>query len=159
MLQKVCCCICFTLISLTSCSSKALDLTKHDDARRLNANSAGAEKLHYLDLKNPSISQPIDASEKGLAGYKFVEVEVAEVSNPKNHPVTFEIHYQTSGREKLLLGSFGLYPSNGTGKFIVATQRKLKDEGAIVLTLVTLEKAESGDTIRVGIKRIKFLKG
>ncbi|MGH9929109.1 MAG: hypothetical protein ACREA9_07770, partial [Pyrinomonadaceae bacterium] len=65
----------------------------------------------------------------------------------------------TKTHEKLYLGSFGLYPSDNPGKFIVATQGKLKNEGAIVLTLVVPEKVDARDPVRVGVKKIKFVNG
>ncbi len=158
ILQKVCCCFCFSILSLTSCSSKTLDLVNSDSSKRNENNSVRSdEKLYYLDLNSPSIVQPIDSSEKGPEGYRFVEVEVAEVVNLKNYPVAFKVYYQTKSEEKLYLGSFGLYPSDNPGKFIVATQGKLKNEGAIILSLVIPDKVNAGDTLKVGVKRIKFV--
>lgn len=94
-----------------------------------------------------------------MEGYKFVQVEVTEVLNPKKFPLTFEVRYQSKSDVKTYLGSFSLYPSDNPGKFIVATQGRLKDEGAIVLSLVIPAKVDAGDTIKVTVKRIKFLRG
>ncbi len=158
MLQTVCFCFCFSILSLTSCSSKTLDIVNSDNNKRLNVNSVSSdEQLSYLDLNSPSVVQSIDSSDKGIEGYRFVQVEVAEVINPKKHPVTFEVYYQTKADEKLLLGSFALYPSDNPGKFIVATQGKLKNEGAIVLSLVRPDKVDPTDIVKVGVRRIKFV--
>jgi hypothetical protein len=130
--------------------SKGGGVTKSDDN----------ETLYYLDIKKPSIVQPLDPRnmEQGRV-YKFVQVEVAKVINPKKYPLTFQVHYQLSSDVKTYLGSFSLYPSDNPGKFIVATQGKLKNEGAIVLSLVIPDNVGTADTIKVAVKKIKFLKG
>ena len=158
MLKKVCCGFCFSIVLSTSCSSRTLDLGNTGRSTRIDNDAAiRDDKLYYLDLKKPSIVQPIDAKSEGIEKYKFVQVEVAEVINPKKDPVAFQVHYQTSNNERIYLGSFGLYPSDNPGKFIVATQGKLKNEGAIVLSLVVPDKVDATDTLRVGVKKIKLV--
>ena len=49
--------------------------------------------------------------------------------------------------------------ANNPGKFIVATQGKVKSEGAIVVTMVINDKVDAADEVKAGIKRIKFVKG
>lgn len=147
------------MVSLTSCSSNTLDLVNRANANSSNRNSVvTGEKLYYLDLKNPSVVQPFDAKDDAFEGARFVQVEVVEVVNPKRHPVSFQIHYQTKPGERLYLGSFGLYPADNPGKFIVATQGKLKNEGAIVLSLVVPENVASTDTLKVGVRKIRLVK-
>lgn len=145
------------MISFTSCSGKSLDLVSSDNSKRTVVSVNSDEKLYYLDLTNPSIVQSIDPNQKAVAASRFVKVEVVEVVNPRNLAVAFQVHYQTRTNEKIYLGSFGLFPSDNPGKFIVATQGKLKNEGAIVLSLVKPEGVDAGDTIRVGVKRIQFV--
>ncbi len=160
VLQKISCCICFLSLSITSCSSKTLDLVNIENRNRTEAKSTSSEeKLDYLDLDNPTVVQPIDVNDKAIEEYKFVEVDVAEVVNPKKHQVAFQVHYQTSANEKVYLGSFGLFPADNPGKFIVSTRGKVKNAGAIVLSLVKPEKISPTDKIRVGIKGIKLIKG
>jgi hypothetical protein len=160
MLEKVYCVICLSIVLSPSCSSKTLELVNTGKSTRIDNDAAiSDDKLYYLDLKKPSIVQPIDAKSEGIERYKFVQVEVAEVINPKKLPVAFKVHYQTRTNERIYLGSFGLYPSDNPGKFIVATQGKLKNEGAIVLSLVVPEKVDATDTLRVGVKKIKLVNG
>lgn len=122
--------------------------------------SDGNETLYYLDINKPGIVQPLDSRNMDQGrSYKFVQVEVANVVNPKKYPLTFQVHYQLNSDVKTYLGSFSLYPADNPGKFIVATQGKLKNEGAIVLSLVIPPDVEAGDTIKVGVKKIKLLKG
>ncbi|HEV7745273.1 MAG TPA: hypothetical protein VGO56_09795 [Pyrinomonadaceae bacterium] len=113
-------------------------------------------QLYYLDLDKPSIVQPI-APNDNAEGSRFVKVEVTEVVNQKKHPVAFEVYYQAKTNERIYLGSFGLFPSDNPGKFIVATQGKLKNEGAIVLTLVKPAKVDPGDLLKVAVKKISFV--
>lgn len=140
-----------------SAKSELTWLSPHHQRKRDNDAFISDDKLYYLDLKKPSIVQPIDAKSEGIERYKFVQVEVAEVVNPKKHPVAFQVHYQTSTNERIYLGSFGLYPSDNPGKFIVATQGKLRNEGAIVLSLVIPDKVDATETLKVGVKKLKLV--
>jgi len=117
------------------------------------------DALYYLDINKPSIQQAIDPRSAGHESYKFVQVEVAEVTNPKKHPLTFEVRYQSKSNVTTYLGNFSLYPSDNPGKFIVATQGKVKDGGAIILSLVTPDKTDSRDTIRVAVRKLQLLRG
>lgn len=114
------------------------------------------EKLYYLDLNSLSVVQPLSQGENA-EGNRFVQVEVVKVVNPKKLPVAFKVYYQTMRNEQVYLGSFGLFPSDNPGKFIVATQGKLKNGGAIVLTLVKPDKSEAGDVVQVGVRKIRFV--
>src|SRR5690242_6658706 len=61
----------------------------------LNQNkSKSDDTLYFLDLDKPEIEQPIETGDTELANSKFVQVEVAQVTNPKNHPARFEVRYQ-----------------------------------------------------------------
>ncbi len=114
------------------------------------------ETLYYLDPGNPSISQPIEPTTDNVEASRFVQVEVAEVLNPKKYALTFEVHYQPEGKTKIYLGTFSLYPADNPGKFIVPTQGKVKKVGAIVLSLVMVDKVDVTAPVKVGVKRIKF---
>jgi hypothetical protein len=158
ILKKVGCGISVSIILSTACSSKTVDLAKGENANRINSNRVVKdEELYYLDLNKPSIVQPIDPKLQNVEAFKFVQVEVAEVVNPKKYPLAFKVFYQSGADEKLYLGSFGLYPSDNPGKFIVATQGKLKKDGAIILTLEIPDNVAASDTIKVGVKKIKLV--
>lgn len=156
-LQKICCCVCFLIVLGTSCNCGTVELV---NGTKSNGEVKSHETLYYLDANKPSIVQPIETKKgESLEDYKFVQVEVTEVVNPKRHPLSFEVRYQSKNNVKTYLGSFSLYPADNPGKFIVATQGKVKDEGAIILTLVTPDKIDPADTVKVTVKKIKFLKG
>lgn len=116
-----------------------------------------ADTLYFLSLDKPTIEQGVDSSAVG-EGYPFVQVEVTAVSNPGNHPLTFEVAYRSRNGATANLGTFSLYPSNNPGKFIVATRGQVKDAGAIVLTMVAEDKPAKADTIKVTVKRITLIR-
>src|SRR5882724_7555870 len=115
ILHKLGCCLCFILILFTSCNGRTLQLSNDSNGGGVTK-SDDNETLYYLDIKKPSIVQPLDPGtmEQGRA-YKFVQVEVAKVVNPKKYPLTFQVHYQLSRDVKTYLGSFSLYPSDNPG--------------------------------------------
>lgn len=143
------------MVLCTSCDCGPVELVNHSGSNNVIESD---DTLYYLDLRKPSVTQPLETRIGGPA-YKFVQVEVTEVLNPKKYPLTFEVRYQSKDNVKTYLGSFSLYPADNPGKFIVATQGKVKDEGAIILSFVIPDKVDTRDTIKVTVKKIKFLKG
>jgi hypothetical protein len=117
------------------------------------------DRVRYLDARSPAFSQPIEGEKPGPAQSRFVEVRVVEVVNPDKVPLTFEVWYKASAEAKVFLGGFSLYPADNPGRFIVATQGKVKDEGAIVLSLIIPDTAPNRGRIRVAVKRLTLLKG
>jgi len=67
------------------------------------------------------------------------------------------VHYQPTEGDKILLGSFSLYPVTNPGRFIVPTQGKVKSEGKIILSLAKSDRMVAGDVVRVGVKKLKFV--
>lgn len=159
--QRAGSCLSLILILCASSNCGALEFGRNRNvdpsSSETNRNASnGNDTLFYLELSNPSITQPLKPDEG--PGAKFVQVEVTEVVNPNKYPLSFEVRYQTGGGTKIYLGSFSLYPADHPGKFIVATQGKVKDEGAIILTMVVSDKVDSRDSIKVGVKKIRLLK-
>ena len=161
--QTIGSCVCLTLVFCVSSNCGALESVKQSDANTIRGDTdSNATKsddtLYNLDISNPSINQPIEPT-NGVEGAKFVQVEVAEVLNPKKYALTFEVHYQPTSTARIYLGSFSLYPADNPGKFIVPTQGKVKNGGAIVLSMVIADKVDARDPVNVRVKKIKFLKG
>jgi hypothetical protein len=114
----------------------------------------------YLDRETPSLVQPIEAADMTPGRtYKFVQIEVAEVVNPKRLALSFQVHYQRGENERVHLGNFSLYPADNPGRFIVPTQGHVKSDGALVLTLTTPNPIEPGEPLRVGVRRMRFIEG
>lgn len=114
------------------------------------------EDSFRLDVKNRSVTKLIGPGVADPASVKFVEVDVAEVLNPKRVRLTFEVHYQPDGGERLLLGSFALFPPDNPGRFIVATRGRLRSGGAIVLSMSILDKVGPEDKVGVTVRQISF---
>lgn len=145
--------LCFIIILGSSCNGNVLKLTNNSDDKHPTADAT----LSYLDARNPTLVQSIEAADKAKDS-RFVQVEVVQVQNPKRYAATFRVDYQTKGNEKIFLGTFSLFPSDGPGKFIVPTQGKVSNEGAIVLSLVIPDDFKRGDVLRVGVRKIRFVK-
>lgn len=114
-----------------------------------------SDTLYYFDTNKRTIEQPFDAFSV-QENYKFIQVEVTEVVNPKRHPVLFEVYYVID-QSRTLLGSFSLYPADNTGKFIVPTQGKLRKPGTIILSLVVPERMQSTDTFKIVTTKMRFV--
>ena len=142
-----CCSLLATLLFL-SCSGSS--------APAPVAAAAVDEPLHYLDRRNPTYTQAVvaTAAEKS---YRLVQVQVVEVVNPERHPLTFELHYQPRDGAKQYLGSFSLYPADQPGRFLVATQGKVHDDGAITLTVTTRDALTDSDAFRIGVRSITLV--
>ena len=115
------------------------------------------ETLYSLDLDKPEIEQAVELAEADVANAKFVQVEVTHVTNPSNRPASFQVHFQPREGEKLLLGSFSLFPPNNPGKFIVPTQGKVKGKGKLILSLARSDETKAGDVVRMEVKPLKFV--
>lgn len=112
------------------------------------------DTLYYVNIHKKSIEQAVNPAMLLQHTYKFVEVEVVKVFNPKKYPVIFDVYYRCINNKKILLGTFSLYPSDNPGKFIVATQGKVNKEGSIIISLTTPAKMNANDTLEVAIKKI-----
>ena len=124
----------------------------------LNQNQSKTDDARYsLDLNKPEIEQPVELAEADVAKAKFVLVEVTHVTNPGNLPASFQVHFEPRDGEKILLGSFSLYPPSQPGKFIVPTQGKVRGKGKLILSLAKSDRAQSGDVVKVEVKPLKFV--
>jgi hypothetical protein len=118
--------------------------------------AAPREESFSLDLANRSVTKPIGSGLADAASAKFVEVDISEVVNPKRLRLTFEVHYQPENGEQLQLGSFGLFPPDNPGRFIVATRGRLRSGGAIVLSMKVLDEVGPQDRVRVTVRGISL---
>lgn len=78
------------------------------------------------------------------------------MSNPQRIPLSFDIHFRPAQGAKNYLGSFSLYPADNPGKFIVATQGKLRTGGTVSVTLMPLQRVDDDEKIRVRLARLSF---
>lgn len=138
------------VLILAACSSVEQDKGAVD----LRLDERRKEVASYLTPKSRTFLRPIDQSAEGQ---ELVEIEIAEVVNPEKIRVIFEVHFRHE-EEKVLLGTFGLYPPDEPGTFLVTTQGRLAAEGSIVLTMEVLDEVEPGSPLQVGVGLISFRK-
>jgi hypothetical protein len=112
---------------------------------------------YTLDLANRTAVRTVDQEITAPQAKKFVQIEVTEAFNPQRIPLIFNVHYQPPHGEKSLLGTFGLFPPDNPGTFIVATRGKLQSGGLIIVSLVPLEQVDEEAEIRVQVKRISLI--
>jgi hypothetical protein len=117
-----------------------------------------SQAIHHLDLKNNSVSEPVDRAGGEPDDYRFVRVEIVGVVNAKMHPAVFQVHYEAASGERTFLGTFTLFPSDNPGNFIVPAKGKLRSDGRLVLTLVVPDDAEPGDVLQVDVKPMSLTK-
>lgn len=146
--------VCLVAVALSSCNGTSIDLGNQKQQNKEAAKSD--ETLYHLDLNKTQIEQPVEGGNREVEESKFVQVQVSEVNNPQKYPVKLEVSFQPKDQEKILLGSFSLFPPNNPGKFIVPTQGRVKGEGKLILRLVTSDQAKTGDTLKVGVKKLQF---
>jgi hypothetical protein len=152
-------CVCLLAFAVASCAGTALNVGAPQNANTANSpanqNDKSDQAVFSLDLQNPEATQKIAPGDPTNA--RFVQVEVIKVTNPQKRPAQFEVYYQPSDGEKILLGSFSLYPPDNPGKFIVPTQGKVKAEGKLILSLVKSDQVVVGDVVKVDVNPMKFV--
>ncbi|HKG61404.1 MAG TPA: hypothetical protein VKB05_16710 [Pyrinomonadaceae bacterium] len=122
-----------------------------------NQNDKSDQAVYSLNLQNPEITQKILPDDGDPAKARFVQVEVINVTNPQKRPARFEVRYRPNAGEKILLGSFSLYPPDNPGKFIVPTHGKVKAEGMLILSLAKSDSVVPGDVVEVTVRPMKFV--
>lgn len=125
-------------------------------AMAANDDDASAANGYTLDLTQRAAVKIIGADVVNARAMKFVQIEIAKVVNPAKLPLSFNVHYQPAQGDKILLGTFSLFPPDNPGTFIVATNGTLQNGGVVIVTLAPLQKTDEKTEIRVQIKRISF---
>jgi hypothetical protein len=114
------------------------------------------DSSRHLDLASPTLIHSLAAGGALVGDAKFIDVDVSSVVNPKRRTVTIAVDYAPPTGPRVHLGSFSLFPADNPGKFIVATQGKLRPEGSVVLTLQPPPNATIADTVRLVIRSIRL---
>lgn len=112
---------------------------------------------YQLDSATREVAQTISPEITEPEHKKFVKIEVVTVVNPRNIPLSFEVHYQPVQGKPFLLGTFALFPPDNPGDFIIATEGKLQTGGVIIVSLMPLTKLQDLRDIHVRVKPISFL--
>jgi len=146
-------CLCLIAVALSSCraANSSYNLSRPvDDAQEQEK----ADLVLYLDLRTPTLTQKIAPADNLNPACKFVQVEISKITNPKRYAIQFKLYYLPNHEEKVYLGSFSPYPADNPGKFIVATQGKVKDEGSLMLSMTLIDKAEPEDNVQVALRKM-----
>jgi hypothetical protein len=158
-------CVCLLTFALVACNGTGLNVGMPQNANTATSNSPANQNdksdqaVYSLDLQHPETTQKILPDDGDPMKARFVQVEVIRVTNPQKRPAQFEVHYQPADGERILLGSFSLYPPDNPGKFIVPTQGKVKATGMLILSLVKSDRVVAGDVLTVEVRPMKFVKG
>ena len=112
-----------------------------------------AESLSVLDLQHPELVQPVTEPD---AAYKFVQVDVVEVTNPARYALTFVVEYQPSAGARTRLGEFSLYPADNPGRFLVPALGKVRNGGTLVLRMTSPDRIEPGAAVRASVRRMRL---
>lgn len=157
-------CVCLLTFALVACSGVVLDVGSSSQNANTptsspapNKNDKSDQAVFSLNLQNPEITQKIRPDDGDPSKARFVQVEVIKITNPQKRPAQFEVRYQPNDSERILLGSFSLYPPDNPGKFIVPTQGKVKAEGTLILSLVKSDEVVAGDVVEVTVRPMKFV--
>lgn len=157
-------CVCLLTFAAASCAGTSLHAGNPQNANTATPTSPATQNeksdqaVFSLDLQNPEITQKLLPDDGDAAKARFVQVEVIKVTNPRQRPAQFEVHYQPNDGEKILLGAFSLYPPDRPGKFIVPTHGKVKAEGKLILSLVKSDQVVAGDVVKIDVRPMKFVK-
>ena len=158
MLSRQWSCLAWIAVVVLACSRAGSDtltqtISSGDTPTRRDSDAI----VHVLDPDHLTVTQPIEHGDMKAGAPKFVQVDVAEVANPHLRSLIFEVFHQRNDQQSTHLGDFTLYPSDRPGTFLVATQGRVANEGAIVLTLTSPDGIRHGDQLRVGVRRIRFV--
>jgi len=150
--QTVCRCLCLIAVALSSC--RPANSTNNHPPGNDAITQENADSLHYLDLRTPTVTQKIGPQDKLGPGCKFVQVEIARITNSKRYAIQFRLYYLPTDDEKVYLGSFSPFPADNPGKFIIATQGKVKHQGSLMLSMTLIDKPEPQDEVKVALKKM-----
>lgn len=115
-----------------------------------------SEAPFELNLGNRTMAQSIRPELASQSKRKFVAIEISDVHNPGRIRISFDVYHRPNDQEQTLLGTFGLFPPDEPGRFIVATKGVTERIGEIVVSMNVLDEVTSTDEVRVTIKRIYF---
>ena len=112
---------------------------------------------HVLHPDKPVIKRVLDESFHAPHSKKYVQVNIAAVVNPQLVPLSFTVYTQSGKQEKILLGTFSLFPPDNPGVFIVPAQGRLISGNAIFIELEIHPEMNSQNNIEVVVESIRLV--
>lgn len=105
-----------------------------------------------LTLDEPALRQPLSGAGERIGEANFIETELAAIDNPDLVPLVFELHFEDADGKETFLGTFGPFPPDNPGTFLVGIDKRLSPEGTLILTMRRAQSngPEAGD-VRVEV--------
>ena len=145
------CLLSLTALVILACGSSS-------ESRPNMTSVENADRGFTFTAKNTTARQELPSDLRSPEDYKFVEVVVVDVINPKQDAIRFEVHYRPPNEGTIFLGTFSLFPADNPGTFIVPTQGKLRSEGELILSLVLPEDVPVSDALRITTRNMTLRK-
>jgi hypothetical protein len=113
--------------------------------------------MQVIDLAHPSVTQHVDPTDSGGGQSDFVQIRILQVVNPQRIGVLFEVTFVPDSGLPVRLGSFSLFPPDNPGRFIVATQHRVRSAGSIVVSLQTVQPVDASTPLAIGLGSIALI--
>jgi hypothetical protein len=120
--------------------------------------ASGSRPMHVIDLSHPSFAEHVDLHDSDGGVSDFVEVRIVQVDNPRRIGVLFEVSFVPDSGTPVRLGSFSLFPPDNPGRFIVATQHRVRSAGSIVVSLRTVQPIDDSTPLAIGVGSIALIR-
>jgi hypothetical protein len=128
----------------------------HENKRGSNKMSLpNSDSIYTISPAQLSFSQAVQITDS-LSKKKFVRITVTSIINPDMVPITFELYWQSEGKNELL-GSVAPFPANNPGSFIIATAGKLRTKGRLELRLGLPSEFKNKNKLEVKIRKLEFV--
>jgi hypothetical protein len=114
-----------------------------------------SDSIYTISPAQLSFSQAVQITDS-LSKKKFVRITVTSIINPDMVPITFELYWQSEGKNELL-GSVAPFPANNPGSFIIATAGKLRTKGRLELRLGLPSEFKNKNKLEVKIRKLEFV--
>ena len=148
--KAIACLLFLTTLLSSACASSGKNNTTMTSAEDDDRGS------FTLTPKNRSATQALPSDLRSPESYKFVEVAVTKVVNPKQVSVSFEVYYRPPDDKELFLGTFSLFPADNAGTFIVPTRGKLKPGGELALWLLLPDDVGDSEPLSITTKKMRL---
>ncbi|HEV8270409.1 MAG TPA: hypothetical protein VGQ04_03830 [Chitinophagaceae bacterium] len=128
---------------------------QHESKRGSNTISLpNSDTIYTISPAQPAFSQAVQITDS-FSKKKFVSITVANIINPDLVPITFELYWQSEGKNELL-GSVAPFPANNPGSFLIATAGKLRTDGRLELRLGLPPEFKNKNKLEVKIRKLKI---
>ena len=113
--------------------------------------------MHYLDIEHPSVVERVEFSTSEVSHARFVKVDIVALTNPKLIALSFDVSFKPEDGAAVPLGTFGPFPADNLGQFIVPTKGVVRSGGTIIVSMKIPDDARAeGGSIRVAMGRISL---